>query len=100
GLRASEGRGRPGPVRGAHLDRLAPLRHLGPARPRVPGRDAPGRRTRRGRGERGGPDPGRPDLIPLTVPEVRRLLLALAERGERRVHRLRWSVWRRAHQAL
>jgi transposase len=34
------------------------------------------------------------------VPEVRRLLLALAERGERRAHRLRWSVWRRAHQAL
>jgi hypothetical protein len=31
---------------------------------------------------------------------VRRLLLALAERGERRAHRLRWSVWRRAHQAL
>jgi hypothetical protein len=33
------------------------------------------------------------------VPEVRRLLLALAERGERRAHRLRWSRWRRAHQA-
>ena len=33
------------------------------------------------------------------MPEVRRLLLALAERGEHRAHRLRWSVWRRAHQA-
>jgi transposase len=33
------------------------------------------------------------------VPEVRRLLLALTERGERRAHRLRWSRWRRAHQA-
>ena len=33
------------------------------------------------------------------MPEVRRLLLALAERGERRAHRLRWSRWRRAHQA-
>jgi transposase len=30
---------------------------------------------------------------------VRRLLLALAERGARRAHRLRWSRWRRAHQA-
>jgi transposase len=33
------------------------------------------------------------------VPEVRRLLLAMTERGARREHRLRWSVWRRAHQA-
>jgi putative transposase of IS4/5 family DUF4096 len=34
------------------------------------------------------------------VPEVRRLLLALADHGARRAHRLRWSRWRRAHQAL
>jgi transposase len=33
------------------------------------------------------------------VPEVRRLLLALADRGKARAHRLRWSRWRRAHQA-
>jgi Putative transposase of IS4/5 family (DUF4096) len=33
------------------------------------------------------------------VPEVRRLLLDLADRGEARAHRLRWSRWRRAHQA-
>ena len=33
------------------------------------------------------------------MPEVRRLLLALADGGEARVHRLRWSRWRRAHQA-
>ena len=33
------------------------------------------------------------------MPEVRRLLLALAEHGARRAHRLRWSRWRRAHQA-
>jgi len=33
------------------------------------------------------------------VPEVRRLLLALADHGARRAHRLRWSRWRRAHQA-
>jgi hypothetical protein len=33
------------------------------------------------------------------VPEVRRLLLALADHGARRAHRLRWSRWRRTHQA-
>ena len=33
------------------------------------------------------------------MPEVRRLLLALADHGARRAHRLRWSRWRRAHQA-
>jgi hypothetical protein len=33
------------------------------------------------------------------VPEVRRLLLALAERGARRAHHVRWSRWRRTHQA-
>jgi SRSO17 transposase len=39
------------------------------------------------------------DLLPLTVPEVRRLVLALAESVERRAFRLAWSRWRRAHQA-
>src|SRR5262249_43135413 len=78
-------RGGPGPVRGAPLARLAPPPHAVPARPRPPGRDPPGGRTRRGARERGGTDPGRPGLIPLTVPEVRRLLLALAESGARRV---------------
>jgi transposase len=34
------------------------------------------------------------------VPEVRRLLLALADHDARRAHHLRWSRWRRAHQAL
>jgi transposase len=33
------------------------------------------------------------------VPEVRRLLLAVAERRERRGLALWWSAWRRAHQA-
>ena len=33
------------------------------------------------------------------MPEVRRLLLALADRGEARAHHLRWSRGRRAHQA-
>ena len=38
-------------------------------------------------------------LLPLTVPEVRRLLLALAEPPERFSFRLAWSWWRRRHQA-
>jgi hypothetical protein len=40
-----------------------------------------------------------PALIPLTVPEVRRLVLALNETPERQAFRLHWSHWRRAHQA-
>lgn len=38
-------------------------------------------------------------LLPLTVPEVRRLVLALGEPAERRAFRLGWSWWRRKHQA-
>jgi transposase len=34
------------------------------------------------------------------VPEVRRLVLAMAESTERRTFRLSWSTWRRAHQAV
>lgn len=34
------------------------------------------------------------------MPEVRRLVLAMAESGESKRFRLGWSVWRRAHQAL
>jgi hypothetical protein len=48
------------------------------------------------RPRKGGGDPG---LIPITVPEVRRLFLALTGSRERRIFRLRWSLWRRAHQA-
>jgi hypothetical protein len=39
-------------------------------------------------------------LIPLTVPEVRRLVAAMGEAAERRPFRLGWSRWRRAHQAV
>ena len=39
-------------------------------------------------------------MIPLTVPEVRRLVLAMAGSVEERDFRLGWSVWRRAHQAV
>ena len=96
GLRAGEGRGRPGPVRGAQVGGLAPPCHPLPAGPRLPGRHAPGRAAGRTRGK-GGADPG---LIPLTVPEVRRLVLAMGEAAEQRPFRLGWSRWRRAHQAV
>ena len=40
------------------------------------------------------------ELIPLTVPEVRRLLVALAWSAPPPEERtLRWSIWRRRHQA-
>ena len=56
------------------------------------------RAARRGRTRaKGGADP---ELIPLTVPEVRRLVLAMGEAAERRPFRLGWSRWRRAHQAV
>jgi hypothetical protein len=38
-------------------------------------------------------------LIPLTVPEVQRLVLALSEPEEGFGFRLGWSRWRRRHQA-
>ncbi|PYC87578.1 IS701 family transposase [Streptomyces tateyamensis] len=44
--------------------------------------------------------PGPDDLIPLTCNEIARLLIALvAERAHGTAHRLRWSHWRRRHQA-
>ncbi|MGI8859710.1 MAG: hypothetical protein ACR2HO_06110, partial [Rubrobacteraceae bacterium] len=39
------------------------------------------------------------ELIPLTVPEVRRLLLMLARPASERSFRLHWSKWRRRRQA-
>ena len=39
------------------------------------------------------------ELIPLSVPEVRRLHNALAEPEHEREHRQHWSYWRRKHQA-
>ncbi len=39
-------------------------------------------------------------MIPPTVPEVRRMVLAMAEPEGRRRFLLGWSAWRRAHQAV
>src|SRR6185295_18471465 len=95
-LRAGERRGWPGSIRGAHVGRLASLRDPVPAGACRPGRPAPGRQPARGRGK-GGENLG---LIPITVPEVRRLFLALTGNSEQRRFRLEWSLWRRAHQAV
>lgn len=40
-------------------------------------------------------------MVPLSVPEVRRLFHYLVDRRPlSAVHRLAWSFWRRAHQAI
>src|SRR6476660_7012317 len=39
-------------------------------------------------------------MIALTVPETRRLLLALGEPDAQRGFRFGWSRWRRTHQAI
>jgi Putative transposase of IS4/5 family (DUF4096) len=39
-------------------------------------------------------------MIPLTVPETRRLVLALGAPDAHRAFRFGWSRWRRAHQAV
>ncbi|MGR6320032.1 hypothetical protein Q2K19_25715 [Micromonospora soli] len=47
-----------------------------------------------------GNEPDDPDLIPLTVNEVRRLINTFIIGPIRGLaHRLRWSQWRRRHQA-
>jgi SRSO17 transposase len=49
-----------------------------------------------------GPDaapPADPGLIPLTVPEIRRLLAAALSRPKPPGHAARWLQWRRRHQA-
>ena len=66
-------------VRGAHLARVAPPDDPVSAGPRGPRRHLRSGPPRRGDGRRkGGPAPG-PPLIPLTVPEVRRVVLAAGE---------------------
>src|SRR4051812_44599457 len=70
-VRAGEGRLRAGRVRGAELDRVAPARDPEPVRAgRAGGDPLPGR-------EAGGAKKGGAGLIPLTVPEVRKLILRL-----------------------
>ena len=74
--------------------------HPGAAGARVLGRHPrQGRRLRAGKGGHGGLNGGL-GLLPLTVPEVRRLLVALVwTRAVEPGFVLAWSRWRRRHQA-
>ena len=71
---------------------LAPAHSSLPDRTRLPGRLALKRRKKG--------DGYSAEVIPLTVPEVRRLILAMTGPYEERDFRLGWSLWRRAHQAV
>jgi hypothetical protein len=81
---------------------LVPPHHVGAAGACVPGRHPRLRRQRAGRlgkGGRGGLSGGL-GLLPLTVPEVRRLLVALVwTMPVEPSFVLAWSRWRRRHQA-
>lgn len=41
-----------------------------------------------------------PGMIALTCNEIRHLLVTASTSGPSWEHRLRWSVWRRRHQAI
>ncbi len=43
--------------------------------------------------------PPEPGMIPLTIPEIRRLLAALTTRPPPRWHVIHWDTWTRRHQA-
>ncbi len=45
------------------------------------------------------PPPGEPGMIPLTIPEIKRLLAALTTRSLPRWLVIHWDVWIRRHQA-
>ena len=99
-LPAGQERGRSGPLRGPQMARLVPAHHPGPAGPCLPGRHPhQGHQQQPRKGGRGSLT-SQLGLLPLTVPEVRRLLVALVwtapiEPGLV----LAWSRWRRRHQA-
>ncbi len=99
-LRAGQGRGRPGPLRGRQVAGLVSPHHPGPAGP-TPSWPSPEPRPPPASAQRGIRSlRGGLGLLPLTVPEVRRLLVALVwtvpvEPG----FVLAWSRWRRRHQA-
>lgn len=44
-------------------------------------------------------EPSEPGMIPLTCNEIRHLLVSATTRDLDWQHRLRWSTWRRRHQA-
>src|SRR6187200_258509 len=96
-LRGCQAGGGPGGLRGQELARLAPPRHPRHAGAR-PARRAAGRPEQ----AKGGARAARQLLVPLSVPEVRRLITRPAPgRGPPGpAFVLAWSFWRRAHQAV
>jgi SRSO17 transposase len=48
----------------------------------------------------GQPPPADPGMIPLTVPEIARLLATLLSKAAPPAHAAHWLTWRRRHQAL
>jgi len=105
-LRAGQAGGRARRVRGAPLDRLVSAHHPGHVGVGLPDGGPPTRPRGRQRGgfpqeEGGALTPAQAaDLLPLTVPEVRRLLWALVWRAPPAPAAVvDWSAWRRRHQA-
>jgi hypothetical protein len=83
--------GRPGPASGPPLALLVPLDHPGHGRPRLPGR---------GRRYRPGPPPTAVRADQLDVQRGSASPRGAAHRPAGELgHRLRWSDWRRRHQA-
>src|ERR1019366_6052076 len=86
-----EGRGRARPIPGPPLRRVVSAHHAGNARPCLP-HHHPCQRGKRGARAS--------ELIPLTVPEVRRLLGPLIwTQPPEATAIFAWSRWRRRHQA-
>src|SRR4051794_7716374 len=96
-LRGRQAGGRPGGLRGQELARLAPAR-----RPRHAGARPARRAAGRPEQAKGGARAARQPLVPLSVPEVRRLITRPAPgRGPPApAFVLARSFWRRAHQAV
>ena len=92
-------RGRPGPLRGPPLAGLVSAHHPGLVGPCLPGRHPRQGHRRPRKGGCGGLT-SQLGLLPLTVPEVRRLLVALVWTSPIPPgFVLAWSRWRRRHQA-
>ena len=89
-----------GLVRGAPVAWLVPPYHAGDAGPRLPVNSQASGVDPGMSGRKGGHRCRDAGLIPITVPEVRRLLTRLVWTGNHPADFvLSWSTWRRRHQA-
>ena len=99
-LRGGQGTGGTGPVRGTQMGWLVSPHHPGDVGSRLPGGDQVLCEDTGMPGGKGGRPSRDRSLIPLTVPEVRRLLTRLIWTQNRSADFvLSWSHWRRRHQA-